>query len=283
MLALLPEKAVIPTSLLIYFVLTSFSSLFSLLVCIYSLTKLMQLYKGFSIVDQLPSLGLQVRKWFLLGISVLNGSRCLCSTTEFILVSYVTIVNIDNPIDEGTIIRNNSNTIDSYATLLNVESIVSYYSSSHLSLTGCIMLSCRVVPAIFYLACCALLIFFVYDVCFKISGYNFEAVKIGWIFFNTIALMILLDNLLLYPSPRAIYLLLISVMAVYTVAFAWGTYSVYSSYAGSTSTTVTSNSNLVNSPKRIIFRLACLVLLILSSLLTYAATMSLDYFDVFHG
>jgi len=122
----------------------------------------------------------------------------------------------------------------------------------------------------------------VYDVCFKILGYNFEAVKIGWIFFNTVGLMVLLDNLLLYPSPPAIYLLFICFMIVYAMAFVWGTYSVYTSYAGSTGT-VTSNSNHVNSPKRIILRLACLVLITLSSLLTYITTLSLDYFDVFRG
>ena len=268
-----PEMAFIPLSVLIYFMLISFSSLFSLLVCIYSVTKLLQLYKGFSTTDQLPSLGLRVRKWFLLGISVLNGSRCLFSAIEFILVCYITIVNKvieDNVSDSG-----NSN--NPHIVLIAVDLIVSYYGSSDLSFASCIVLICRVIPTIFYLACCALLIFFVFDVCFKISGYNFEAVRICWIIVNTVALIAAFDDLLIYPSPQAIYRLFIATMVVYAVALAWGTHLVYSCYAGSTGSTVASNSHHVSSPKRIIFRLACLVLLILLSLLISIVTLTLDY------
>lgn len=265
------------STLIIYFLTISLAILSSLWVCTYCITKIVKVSNGVSLLDLdviSSSLGLQARRWFLLSIGILNGTRCAASLMEcFLVVKFIL---------DGFVNKEIANFDD--------ESI-SFYQGIKTS-TVYFLFVVRMFPVFIYTICYSMLGLFLFHLYFTMSGNNFLILKILWIFFNLVSLVVIAQFLLVSPDIIVLTWILIFIFVFHSIGVLLCLYNVHIYYNTSLShnqaipllsynQSVYSQSSNLNSSKKVINRFFYLLVLSLSSIVIHVLIYIIDLLYVY--
>lgn len=241
-------------SLLIYLiVLVSiiFSSLSVFILCV---VKVVQVSNGFSLLDPDVSMGLKLRKWFISGIAIANGLRCLSSAIEFTTFS-IMVVKEDQP-----------------------PSSISYYDGYEQHIPYALLL-CRVLPTLFFLAYYAYLALYLAGLAYTLRGDEISTVNMLWTAANAVLCLVLLQFLFFQTNLFALNIVCFIVVCMYASLIGW--------YANVLNQFFVHNQEVMGrspaNPRKVFARLQYLSSTALSALLLYAVVYAIDISSVFHN
>lgn len=237
-------------SYLVILVLIVFSSLSVSILCV---VKVVQVFHGFSLLDPDVSVGLKLRKWFISGIAVANGLRCLSSTIEFATFA-IMVVKEDRP-----------------------PSSISYYNGFNNRIPF-VLLVCRVLPTLFFLAYYAYLALYLAGLTYSLRGEDISTVNMLWTAANAVLSLVLLQFLLFQTNLFVLNIVCFIVVCMYASLIGWYSNALNQFYVHNQEVMSRSPTN----PRKVFARLQYLSSIALSALLLYAVVYAIDISRVFH-
>lgn len=241
-------------SLLFYLVVVVLIIFSSLAVFILGVVKVVQVSNGFSLLDPDVSDGLKMRKWFISGVAIANGLRCFSSATELVIFS-IMVVKEDLP-----------------------PSSISYYGGGFENIIPYVLLVCRVLPTLLFLAYYAYLALYFAGLSYSLRGGEFTTVKMAWTAANAVLSLVLLQFLFVQTKPFALNIVCFVAVCLYAWLIGWYSKTLQQFFVHNQEVMAGAPSN----PRKVFARLQYLSSIALSALLLYAVVYAIDISRVFH-